>query len=59
MTLKLVLTNGYTNMPGDGETEDTNDSVKGKDFFCKFKVVNSRIGQELAGLPTLVVSFTH
>lgn len=57
--VKLVFTNGYTNMPGDGETEDTNDPVKGKDFFCKFKVVNSRIGQELAGLPTLVATFTH
>lgn len=59
MKLKLVFTNGYTNMPGDRETKDTNDSVKGKDFFCKFKVVNSRIGQELAGLPTLVATFTH
>lgn len=58
--IKLEFTNGYTNMPGTSETEDaTNDPVKGKDFFCYFKIVNSRIGQELAGLPTLTVSFTH
>ena len=29
------------------------------DFFAKFKVVDSTIGQELAGLPTLTVTFTR
>ena len=58
--IKLEFTNGYTNMSGTNETKDeTTDPVKGEDFFSYFKIAGSKIGQELAGLPTLSVAFAH
>ena len=57
--VKLEFTNGYTNMPGENETNDNGDIVKGDDFYCYYKVVSSQIGQEIAGIPSLVIAFTR
>ena len=47
MKIKLEFTNGFTNIPNDN------------DFFSSFKVVDSSIGQEIAGIPTLNITFTR
>ena len=57
--VKLEFTNGYTNMPEAGESESDDDPVKGDDFYCKYKIFSSKIGQELAGIPNLVIAFTR
>jgi len=57
--LKIDFDNGYNNFPGEGETADASDPVKHSPFFYKFKLVDSKISQELAGLPTLVVTLTR
>lgn len=57
--IKLEFTNGYTNMPGDGEEASDDDPVKGEDFYCKYKVFSSQIGQEIAGIPNLTIAFTR
>lgn len=57
--IKLEFTNGYTNMPGNGEEASDDDPVKGDEFYCKYKVVNSKIGQEIAGIPSLTIAFTR
>ena len=56
--VEIAFTNDYTNIPGDGETTDS-DEVKGKPFFGLFKIVDSQIGQEIAGIPTLTIAFTR
>lgn len=57
--IKLEFTNNYTNEPGEDETASNNDPVKGDDFYMYYKVVSSRIGQELAGIPSLVITFAR
>ena len=57
--IKLEFTNGYTNMPGVGEEASDDDPVKGEDFYCKYKVFSSQIGQEIAGIPNLTIAFTR
>lgn len=57
--IKLEFTNGYTNMPEDGEATSDKDPVKGDEFYCKYKVVSSKIGQEIAGIPNLTIAFTR
>ena len=57
--LKLVFTNDYNNLAPQLETSSADDPIKGQAFFGEFKLVSSRIGQELAGLPILTVTFTH
>lgn len=57
--VKLEFTNGYTNMPGENEINDNGDIVKGDDFYCYYKVVSSQIGQEIAGIPSLVIAFAR
>lgn len=62
--IKLEFNNGYTNAPGyDGpdtpEATSDDDPVKGDDFYMFYKVVDSQIGQELAGIPSLTITFTR
>lgn len=62
--IKLEFTNGYTNAPGyDGpnipETKNELDPVKGDDFYMYYKVVDSTIGQEIAGISSLVITFAR
>lgn len=57
--VKIELTNGYTNEPGEDEESSSDDPVKGDDFYMYYKVVDSQIGQELAGIPSLVVTFAR
>lgn len=58
--LKIQFDNGYNNFPGPGEDQiDNDDPVTNSSFFYKFKLVDSKISQELAGLPTLVVTLTR
>ena len=65
--IKIELTNGFTNAPfvapsgSDVPTEvaSLTDEVLASDFFLYYKVVDSQIGQELAGLPSLTMSFTR
>lgn len=68
MKFKLDFTNGYNNMPGyDGpdtpestsRTDSVVDPVKGDDFYAYYKLVDSAIGQEIAGIPTLTLSLTR
>lgn len=59
MRLKLDFTNGFNNFKGSGETTSENDPVKGSDFYEYYKLVDSSIGQELAGIPTLTLTFTR
>lgn len=68
MKFKLDFTNGYNNMPGyDGpdtpestsRTDNVVDPVKGDSFYAYYKLVDSAIGQEIAGIPTLTLSLTR
>jgi len=67
LKLKIEFTNGFTNMPYDGpsgssipdEVANSNDDVLASDFFMYYKIVDSQIGQELAGLPSLTMTFTR
>lgn len=59
MKIKIQFTNGYNNIPEANETASATDTVLGDTMFGYFKVVNSRIGQEIAGLPSLVITFTR
>ena len=62
--IKLEFNNGYTNAPGyDGpdtpESVSNDDPAKGTDFYMYYKVVDSQIGQELAGIPSLTITFAR
>ena len=60
LKLKIEFTNGFTNFPVEGkETANEYDDILGDDFFTEFKILDSQIGQELAGLPTLTITFTR
>lgn len=59
MKLKLEFTNGYTNLPGANEQANDSDPVKGDDFYSYYKLVDSQIGQEIAGIPTLTIAVTR
>ena len=62
MKLKLEFTNDFNNEPGTGETPDSSvdgDPVKGDDFYMYYKVVESGINQEIAGIPALTISFAR
>ena len=60
MIIKLEFTNGFTNMPSDADDLfPSGDKVANSDFFQYFKVVDSNIGQEIAGIPTLTITFTR
>ena len=59
MKIKLEFNNGFTNFPNSGESSSSSDTVLGDDFFAFFKVVDSQIGQEIAGIPSLTVTFTR
>lgn len=59
LKLKLKFTNGYTNIPNEGEQESEDDDVLGSVFFSYFKIVDSQISQEIAGIPTLTITFTR
>lgn len=47
MTIKIELSNGFDNF------------ANASDFFANFKVVDSTISQEIAGIPTLTITFTR
>lgn len=57
--IKLDFTNGFNNMPNGGTNPTPSDSVWNDQFFNKFKVVDSQIGQEIAGIPTIVITFAR
>ena len=59
MKIKIQFTNGYNNIPTASEIATETDTVLGDKMFGYFKVVDSRIGQEIAGLPSLVITFTR
>ena len=46
--IKIDFTNGFTNIYSGSDS-----------FYAYFKIVSSQIGQELAGIPTLVIAFTR
>lgn len=57
--LELKFTNDFNNKPGNSESTSSQDPVKGSDFYMFYKLVDSQIGQELAGIPTLTLTFTR
>lgn len=57
--VKIEFTNGFTNFPGDNESTSSDDPILGDTFFSYFKVVDSQLGQEIAGIPTLTITFTR
>lgn len=59
MKLKLEFTNGFDNIPSSSETTSDTDPVLGSTFYAYYKVVDSRIAQELAGIPSLTITFTR
>lgn len=68
MEIEIEFTNGFSNIPKVKTVEgqevvdwmlDNNDELKGDYFFSYFKVVDSQIGQEIAGIPTIVITFTR
>lgn len=59
MKIKLEFTNGFTNVPNNQTNPYPTDTVWGDDFFAYFKIVNSQIGQEIAGIPTLLITFAR
>ena len=59
MKLKLEFTNGYTNVPGNNESTSSSDPAKGENFYAYYKLVDSQIGQEIAGIPTLTIAVTR
>lgn len=59
MKIKIQFTNGYNNIPDANESSSEDDTVLGDTMFGYFKVVNSHIGQEIAGLPSLTIAFTR
>ena len=67
LKLKIEFTNGFTNMPYDApsgsdvpdEVSNVDDDVLASDFFMYYKVIDSQIGQELAGLPSLTLAFAR
>ena len=59
LKLKLEFNNGYVNIPADSEASNTNDDILDSDFFSYFKIVDSQIKQEIAGIPMLTITFTR
>lgn len=59
LKLKLQFTNDFNNEPGTGETASVDDPVKGDDFYMYYKVVDSAINQEIAGIPSLTITFVR
>ena len=58
--IKLDFTNGFTNFPTQvDDSFDNDDPVKNSDFYEYYKVVDSGISQEIAGIPMLTISFTR
>lgn len=65
--VKLDFENGFTNVPKYDNSDppvldgmlDNDDPLKGDYFFSYFKIVDSQIGQEIAGIPTLTITFTR
>ena len=57
--IKLDFTNGFNNMPNGATNPNPDDSIWTDQFFNKFKVVDSQISQEIAGIPTVVITFTR
>lgn len=58
-TLILEFTNGYNNYPNYGETSDITDEIMGDYDLSKFKLVNSKVSQELGNLASMVLSFSR
>lgn len=59
MKIRLDFGNGYNNYSAASQTASSDDPVLGDDFYEYFKVVDSAIGQEIAGIPTLTITFTR
>ena len=59
LKIKLQFTNGYTNFPASTENASDDDDVLDSDFFSYFKIVDSQISQEIAGIPMLTITFTR
>lgn len=70
MKIRINFTNGFNNEPAYQLTNNPNfpiireetsntDPVKGEDFYMYFKVVDSGINQEIAGIPALTISFAR
>ncbi len=59
LKIKIEFTNGFTNMPSNEETSSDEDPILGDTFFSYFKVVNSQLKQEIAGIPTITITFTR
>ena len=57
--IKLEFNNGYTNEPGENEGTSADDPAKGDDFYMFYKIVDSQIRQELAGIPSLVIALAR
>ena len=68
MKLKLEFTNDFNNAPQTNnqgviieptDSSASGDPVKGDDFYMYYKVVESGINQEIAGIPALTISFAR
>ena len=57
--IKIKFTNGFDNVPGTNESATTYDPLLGSTLFDYFKIVDSQIGQEIAGIPTLSITFAR
>ena len=55
----LKFTNGFDNLPNSQSNPSQGDTVWTDNFFNLFKVVDSQIGQEIAGIPTIVITFAR
>ena len=54
----IKFTNGYTNNPIAGES-DNSDEVIGKDFFKTYRLVSCEISQKIGDIPSFVATFTY
>lgn len=57
--LKIDFNNGFNNEPNVGEEPDLDDPVMGDDFYMFYKIVDSGINQEIAGIPSLTITFAR
>ena len=58
--VQLHFTNGFTNVPNEADTLfASTDPTKDSEFYSTFKVVDSGISQEIAGIPMVTISFTR
>lgn len=59
MRIQIKFTNGFDNFVNSELNPTQGDTVWSDNFFEYFKIVDSQIGQEIGGIPTVSITFTR